>query len=230
MGRGGRRRTDGLRTGSRSSSSAVSTPTPRRNTSISGPPSSMSTDGATTWTWNSPGNTNGTARGRRTGPPSWSPRTVPTANASSSSCGTHGPARPRRSPGPGRASRPGNASDFPEHPRLNVPPGGGPPPSPGTSPPSVRRAGRAPRGRPAVSYRHGHDPDVTLPQADERAERDGALGALVGDARREPLPDVGQVRVLRRSERGRRLRLLAAVQVPDLRVRRGAFPGGCAGA
>ena len=220
MGRGGRRRTDGLRTGSRSSSSAASTPTPRRSTSIRGRHHRRQR----------------TARRRGDGihleirmgrhvvagrdvHPGHA-RTVPTARSSSSSSGTHGPARPRRPHGPGRASRRGNAS-------LRSPlPGDGPLPSPGLLIHAVAgpSGGTPPAAELSRWLSSRSDSHVAVPQAHERPERDRAVEPLVGPPRGAPLPAVGQVRVLRGPQRRRRLRLVAALQVPDPRARRRAVP------
>ena len=58
---------------------------------------------------------------------------------------------------------------------------------------------------------------IPIPRAHERAQRDRPVEPLVRAPRRAPLPDVGQVRVLRGPQRRRRLRLVAALQVPDPR-------------
>ncbi len=110
-------------------------------------------------------------------------------------------------------SRPGNAS-------LRSPlPGDGPLPSPGlpvpAGPRSVRRD--AARGQVSRWLSSRGDSQVAIPQAHERPQRDRAVEPLVGAPRGAPLSAVGQVRVLRSPERGRRLRLVAALQVPDPR-------------
>ncbi len=94
-------------------------------------------------------------------------------------------------------------------------------------PPLARRSGRDGPGPRPLAYRRGHDPHVAVPQAPQRAQRDGPLGALVQHARGDPLPDVREVRVLRDPQRRRPVRLVAAVQVPDRRSGRGAVPGRC---
>src|SRR5215213_2928668 len=58
------------------------------------------------------------------------------------------------------------------------------------------------------------DPDNAIPRADERPQRDGALGALVELPGGAALPDVREVRVLRDPQCSRRLRHVAALQVP----------------
>ena len=52
----------------------------------------------------------------------------------------------------------------------------------------------------------------------------GPVGALVEQPGGDPLPDVREVRVLRDPQRGRPVRHVAAVQVPDPRPGRGAVP------
>ena len=58
-----------------------------------------------------------------------------------------------------------------------------------------------------------------------RAQRDRPLGALVEPPGGHPLPDVGEVRVLRHPQQRRPVRLVAALQVPHRRTRRRAVPG-----
>src|SRR5215213_4632571 len=81
------------------------------------------------------------------------------------------------------------------------------------------------RNRPIADY-HGRlrptragsdtrrDPDDAIPRPDERPQRDGPLGALVELPGGAALPDVREVRVLRNPQCSRRLRHVAALQVP----------------
>ena len=81
---------------------------------------------------------------------------------------------------------------------------------------------------PVASAVLGFAPDDSpdaLPSAHQRAQRDGAVEPLGRPPGRQPLPGIGQVRVLRGAQRGGHLRHLAALQVPDRRPRRGALPG-----
>ena len=69
-----------------------------------------------------------------------------------------------------------------------------------------------------------HDPDDPVPRAHGGAQRDPAVEPLVRPPGGGPLPDVGQVRVLRGPQRGRALRLEPAVQVPHRRQGRRGVP------
>ena len=53
-------------------------------------------------------------------------------------------------------------------------------------------------------HRGPHDPDDAVPRAHERAQRDRPVEPLVRPPGRQALPDLGQVRVLRRPQRRRR--------------------------
>ena len=90
-------------------------------------------------------------------------------------------------------------------------------------------AGHRGGSRYALAHRDGgapgtDDPHHAVPRADQRAERDRPVAALVRARGRDALPGVGQVRVLRGPEQRRHLRHLAAVQVPHRGARRRAVP------
>ena len=89
----------------------------------------------------------------------------------------------------------------------------------------ARPVGRLGLAAGPLAYRREHDPDDALPRADQRAQRDRAVGALVEPPGRRSLPDVGQVRVLRGPQCRRPVRLVTALQVPDPRARCRALPG-----